>query len=393
MSPHAIMSRMRRAAALFAFVAAPLLEPGCSKPPDPGDPLPGLSADERRRFRAGRDVFERTFTPETGLGPLFNARSCAECHLDPATGGVSDVVEIHASATLDSSACDLLAELGGPVYQQRVTPALRDALGIDHEPIPSRATGTAQRTTPDVFGFGLLDAVPDSVLLALADPDDADGDGISGRVGRFLDGRIGRFGRKALVPTLAEFNEGALPIEQGITVPAMPDEGTIGGQPIPPGVDPLPEPEVDAVVVAALDDFVRLLAPPTPTAPGAKLRRGEEIFTAVGCAACHVPTLRTGDSDIAALANREVHAYTDLLLHDMGPDLADICFGAASESEFRTEPLMGLRFSRRFLHDGRAATIEEAILLHGGEAAAARATFSGLSPEEREALLEFLENL
>jgi CxxC motif-containing protein (DUF1111 family) len=302
-------------------------------------------------------------------------------------------MEIHASAEVEGDPCDLLGDVGGPVFQQQVTPALREALGIDREPIPARATGTTQRTTPDVFGFGLLDAVPDSLLLALADPDDVDGDGISGRVSRFVDGRVGRFGRKALIPTLAEFNEGALQIEQGITVPAIPDEGTVAGEPIPPGVDPLPEPEADAETVARLDDFVRLLAPPAPRSGGSRSRQGERIFASINCTACHVPVLRTGASDIAAVAFRDVRAYTDLLLHDMGPQLADICFGSASDREFRTEPLMGLRFSQRFLHDGRAGSIEEAIRLHGGEAEAARDAFQNLNAEEREALLEFLRGL
>jgi len=138
---------------------------------------------------------------------------------------------------------------------------------------------------------------------------------------------------------------------------------------------------------------VRLLAPPHPLAMGNEARRGQKIFARVGCVACHVPELRTGKSDVAALSNRTVRAYTDLLLHDMGPDLADICFGDASPSEFRTEPLMGLRLSTAYLHDGRAKSIEEAIRLHGGEAAPSRNAFLALSARERRALLTFLNGL
>ena len=383
----AAVCRTALLAACIAVVA------GCPRP-ELGDPLGGLTGDQRDRFERGRDIFDRIFTPETGLGPLFNAASCATCHTDSVSGGNGAISELHASAFLDDAFCDPLAELGGPVFQERVTPALREALGIDAEPVPDRATGTARRTTPDVFGFGLLDAVPDSVILALADPDDADGDGISGRVNRFFDGRIGRFGRKALVPSLAEFNEGAFQIEQGVTTPNVPSEGTVGGQPLPDGTDPVVEPELDAESVALVDAFVRFLAPPSPHRFGNVARQGRAVFSEIGCGSCHVPTLSTGDHPVQALANREVTAYTDLLLHDMGSDLADVCLGlVATPSEFRTEPLMGLRFLNRFLHDGRATTIEEAIRLHGGEAAASREAFTALSEGDREALLAFLSTL
>ena len=302
-------------------------------------------------------------------------------------------MEIHATASLPDGFCDPLADLGGPVYQQRVTPALKNALGIEAEPIPSKATAQARRTTPDLLGFGLLDAVPDSAILACADPADRDHDGISGRPNRFFDGRLGRFGRKALVPTLAEFNEGAFVAEQGVTTPAVPDEGTVGGQPIPPGVDPLSEPELDAQSLAFVNAFVRFLAPPAPPKLKGEAKRGRALFSKIGCAGCHVPRFKTSSSDVKALAHREVEAYTDLLLHDMGKELADICLGLAGPSEFRTEPLMGLRFSEKFLHDGRASSIEEAIRLHGGEAAASRDRFAALPAKDRAALLAFLKAL
>jgi CxxC motif-containing protein (DUF1111 family) len=390
----------------------------CDRPPQVGEPLHGLTPEQLAQFERGRQVFERVFTPEEGLGPLFNADACAQCHEDPQVGGTGDEVEVHATVfgttlrdalsaldpcgtegsqvpgedTAPCAGCDMLLDRGGPVYQIQVTDALRQALGIDSEPIPPEAS-IGRRTIPDLFGFGLLDAVPDSTLLALADPGDANGDGISGRVNHFLDGRIGRFGRKAFTPTLTEFNDGAFQIEQGVTTSAAPDEGTVGGQPIPPGVDPLPEPEIGDEDVNAASDFVRFLAPPPPKPMHYQERRGRKVFERIQCAACHVPELRTGPSDIAALANRDVHAYTDLLLHDMGPDLADICLGDATPSEFRTEPLMGLGLASFFLHDGRASSIEEAIRLHGGEATASRDAFLALSKRDRRALLAFLGGL
>src|SRR5262249_31369312 len=148
----------------------------------------------------------------------------------------------------------------------------------------------------------------------------------------------GRFGRKAFVPTLAEFNHGALVIEQGITSPAIPTEESIGGQPIPAGVDPLPEPELSQKDMDRLDDFVRFLAPPEPPPLHAEGERGRLVFGTIGCASCHVPSLKTGESKVPALSYREVHAYTDLLLHDMGPERGDMCLGEAEPAEFRTEP-------------------------------------------------------
>lgn len=372
--------------------------PGSADPDpgaEPGRPLPGLTAAERDRFDRGSAIFRRVFTPETGLGPLFNAASCATCHSEPVPGGGGPISELHATAfSAEDGFCDPLPDLGGPVYQEQVTAALRGALGVGREAVPDRVTGTGRRTTTRTFGFGLLDAVPDSVLLALADPDDADGNGISGRPNRFFDGRIGRFGRKALVPSLAEFNEAAFQVEQGVTTPNIPTEGTVGERPIPAGVDPLPEPEIDAESVALVNAYVSFLAPPAAQRLSGTARRGRDTFSRIGCASCHVPTLPTGDHPVGALAHREVAAYTDLLLHDMGPELADLCLGlVATPSEFRTEPLMGLRLSSRFLHDGRSASIEDAIRLHGGEAARSRDGFAALSRDDRAALLAFLRSL
>ena len=366
------------------------------KLPQPGDPLGGLSAAERARFDSGRVVFESTFTAPVGLGPLFNASGCGECHEDPVIGGVGDEVERHAAIFQPERAgfaCDLLAGQGGPVFQDSVTPALRTALGIEREELPPGVTTVAARTTPDVLGFGLLDGVPDSAILAYVDPDDRNGDGISGRPNRFFDGRLGRFGRKAFVPTLREFNDGAFQIEMGITNPSVPQEGTVTGRPLPAGTDPAPEPELSERGLVLTDAFVRLLAPPAPLKQSGEAKQGRAVFDRAGCAGCHVPVLRTGDNAIAALRYKDVAAYTDLLLHEMGDSLADICFGLATPGEFRTEPLMGLRLSTQFLHDGRAKTPEQAIDFHGGEATRSRDLFRALPPADRAALLAFLKTL
>ncbi|OLC04132.1 MAG: hypothetical protein AUH45_04045 [Gemmatimonadetes bacterium 13_1_40CM_69_22] len=375
-----------------AAAALLLLAGGCQRPLKPGDPVRGLSRAEQDRFAHGKVVFDSTFMPEKGLGPLFNSTSCGECHEDPAKGGRGDEVELHATA-FKGGVCDPLVEEGGFVIQRHTTPALKQALGIDSEPFPPSATARALRTTPVVFGRGLLDAVPESVILAYADPDDKNHDGISGRPNRFTDGRLGRFGRKGFVPALDEFNAGAFSAEMGVTNPAVRTEETIGGKPIPAGVDPVPEPEIAQEQLDVTDAFVRFLAPPTPLKLAREGRRGRELFSQIGCAACHVPTLRTGDSPVPALRNKEFPAYTDLLLHDMGPDLADVCLGLATPSEFRTEPLLDLRDAKAFLHDGRDTTLGQAIEAHGGEASGARDRFKTLPPTDRNALIAFLKSL
>ncbi len=393
---------------------APTGAPPTTNPPAPGpieatvvpaalgNALRQLTIAQRRQFEVGRAMFQTVFTPETGLGPLFNAVSCAFCHEQPVVGGGGSIeegaggedVELHATAFHGGTAqCDDLGAVGGQVIQKQLTPALSAYTGLTAEPIPAAATDSGHRTTPDLFGFGLLDAVPDAEILARADPLDRNGDGISGRPNRTADGRLGRFGRKAQAATLREFNADAFVMEMGVTSPLNQTEQTIGGLPLPPGIDPLPEPEISAAQLNAVDAFVRFLAPPPRALLGLLGARGAIVFSRIGCAACHTPVLVTGANRIAALRFKAVPAFTDLLLHEMGPDLADICLGQAQPAEFRTEPLMGLRFATTFLHDGRAATISDAIDLHGGEGLAARNRFVRLTVFERAALLKFLGSL
>jgi CxxC motif-containing protein (DUF1111 family) len=361
----------------------PFLQPGL------GAPLLGLTDEQTQRFLAGREVFERVFSPETGVGPLFNSSSCAECHEDPVAGGAGDETEVHATRFAAPSTCDPLEDQGGPVIQQGATPLLQ-AAGITAEEVPASAQ-VGNRSTPPIFGLGLIDAIPDTTILAHEHRS-------GGRAHRLEDGRVGRFGRKARVASLLEFNAGAFLQEQGITNPLNPGELRPNGQPLPAGTDPAADPELSLSDLLLAHDFVRFLAPPPPKQPESRqeartLRRGHGLFHKIGCPTCHTPSMRTGPNPIMALDRKVVYLYSDLLLHDMGPDLADICLGEARPSEFRTAPLMGLRFLSRFLHDGRATTVLGAIQLHGGQGAAARAAFERLSPEDREALLTFLGSL
>lgn len=360
-----------------------------------GEAVPGLSDTEARAFAAGRGVFARIYTPAEGLGPRFNENSCSACHTFPVDGGTGETAVRKATRHTADGTCDLLSEHGGLNLRLQATPAL--AAGDDARvPTPSVATHAARFTIPFVFGLGLVDAIPLASLEARADPEDADGDGVSGRLGRDVDGRPARFGRKADVATLEDFVDSALRLEMGLTTPRLPDEAGAGSiPPVGADVDPTPEPEIDAGTFDDLTAFVRFLAPPAPAdAEGdPSVQRGRELFEELGCAACHAPVLRTGSHPSAALRNRAVALYSDLLLHDMGPGLEGTCAPGASTTEYRTEPLMGLRYRDTYLHDGRSRRVRDAILLHGGEAEATRRRFSELDRLQQEALLGFLGTL
>lgn len=362
----------------------------------PGEPLPGLSQADLAQFRAGLVQFNRVFTPEEGLGPLFNENQCSACHTDPAPGGTGGTKVLKGTRFTPPDTCDRLETSGGENVRRQATPAAR-AAGITAELLPPHATGSTRLTPTALYGLGLVEAIPDDAILARADPDDADGDGISGRPGRNPNGALGRFGRKAEAATLLEFSDGALRFEMGLTTPETPVESGYQGGPLPAGIDPSPEPEVDDTVVAQLIAFMRFLAPPErgirDAAHRDSVEQGERIFRSLGCGSCHVRAMTTGPSPIAALDRKTVALYSDLLLHDMGPRAADICGIGAAPSEVRTEMLMGLQHRREFLHDGRAGTVEDAILLHGGEAERARNAFARLGPRARLVLLVFLRSL
>jgi CxxC motif-containing protein (DUF1111 family) len=251
-----------------------------------------------------------------------------------------------------------------------------------------------------MFGLGLVEAIPDAEILSREDPDDADGDGISGRAGRDVSGLPGvaRWMRKAERGTLPVLVDAALRRELGLTTPDFPEEQTINGVPVPPESDPMPEPEIDARGIGILTDYIRFLAPPAraPISSAAlqdSVERGEQLFEEVGCAACHIPTMHTGPNPIAALDSKRVNLYSDVLLHDMGPEEAGLCGLNSTPSERRTTWLWGLRLKENYMHDGLATTPRMAIERHGGESAAARDAFEALTNEEQAALLRFLSIL
>jgi CxxC motif-containing protein (DUF1111 family) len=359
-----------------------------------GRPLPGLGQAEQAAFETGAALFSRQYTQEEGLGPRFNENSCDACHTFPVDGGSGETSVRKVTRTLPDGGCDLLEPHGGTNLRIQVT-ARAAALGARPERDRSFGTHTAVFTIPFTFGLGLVEAVPLEALEARADPDDADGDGISGRLGRDPAGRPARFGRKADVATLEDFVDSAFRMEMGLTTPLVPDEARAGIPPFAPeGADPVPEPEVPPEELEAVLAFLRFLAPPSPAERSDPLvEEGEELFGDLGCAGCHVPVLTTGPSASPALDRVGVALYSDLLLHDMGPELEGTCAAGASTTEYRTEPLMGLRYREAYLHDGRAKRVMDAVLAHGGEAAAARNRFAALDRLRQEALLRFLGTL
>lgn len=328
--------------------------------------LPGASRVDAAR---GEAIFAKRFSPDDGLGPLFNDTSCLGCHATPAPGGVgpNGLGIALRVGRLTTAGFDPLVGQGGPVARARsiaeFLPACRLVPGI-----PAGANVTSVRNAPALFGLGEIVTIPDAVILAGAGPR---GDGIAGRP-NMIDQQVGRFGWKADVPRLDEFVAAALHNELGLTSPLLPDDITP-----PPGCGAARStPDVDPDVVESLTAYVASL-PPVASHPGDRM-----VFDRVGCRACHVPSLGG------------VPLYSDLLLHDMGRGLDDaVIQGQARGQDWRTAPLWGLSQRTRFLHDGRATSVEAAILAHAGEAEAVVGRFRALPVAEREALVEFLRAL
>ena len=362
-----------------------------------GTPLPGVTTYESEQFVLGQTLFNRAFTPEEGLGPLFNQVSCSSCHDLPTSGGHGAEPVTKVSDFDEHTKCNLLKEDGGDLLQASVVPALRTA-GILPERIPVSATAVTELRAPALYGIGLVGAIEDEDILIKADPDDQDGDGISGRPGLGPDGSLGRFGSKAQHATLSEFIENAIRGEMGLTTPAHPVEEMPNGLPLPEGSDPVPDPEIETSDLTLLSAYIGFLAqPPRRTLDSpedqAASEEGRQIFANIGCATCHTPTLVTGNHQSSALNRKRFRIYSDLLLHDMGPELASICAPGASPSEWRTTRLVGLYLRSEFLHDGRARSVRDAILMHGGEAESARYRFQDLTPELQQSVLLFLRTL
>jgi CxxC motif-containing protein (DUF1111 family) len=364
--------------------------------PDFGDPLVGLTSAETDAFLAGRAEFESVETVEGGLGPIFNNDSCAACHSTPFSGGVSGITVTRFGRTMHGR-FDPLTHLGGSLLQQFAT------VPAAIEKVPAVANVTTQRLTTPLFGAGLIEAIPDATILANAAQRQPDG--ISGRAARIVDvttgaERIGRLGWKAQHATLLGFAGDAYLNEMGVTNRFFPTENAPNGDQAllasvitTTGLNDPPDPVTGRSDIDASADFMRLLAPPSPLRMTASAMSGQKTFDQAHCSACHTPSLTSGPSAVAAIANKTVSLYSDLLLHDMGSLGDGIEQGAATGREIRTAPLWGLRARTRVLHEGRATSVDDAVLAHDGEAAAARDRFRRLSPSEASALRDFLNSI
>lgn len=379
----------------------------CEKilPPEPAEDeildgfVEGLSNQQSAQFLKGDIAFnDEVFTAQTGLGSIFVANSCGSCHAGDGKG--HPFTTLTRFGQIDETGNQFL-HLGGPQLQNRALP------GFTPEQIPAGAT-FSKFTPPAVTGLGFLTFVSDADILAMADPNDADGDGISG-VPNWIDvpafvaihqnavsqgGKyIGRFGKKASVYDLLQQTVNAYNEDMGITSLFSPVDVYSGLE-----IDP----EVSTQTIHNVVFYLQTLkAPIQRNQNDAQVIQGKNIFNQINCAGCHKPTLTTGYSPIAPLSYKKFHPYTDLLLHDMGSGLNDgYTEGNAKTYEWRTPPLWGLGLSPNsqggqyfLMHDGRAKSIEEAILMHGGEATNSKMQYQNLSPADKDALIKFLKSL
>lgn len=370
-----------------------------------------------------------------GLGPVFNNTSCAGCHINDGRGRPAEsgrpsnsmivriglpgngpdapepvpgfgrqfqdrsIIGVEAEGSIDVVYQDTVSTLadGTQVGLRRPIYTVRNS----YTPFPA-ASVLSPRIAPPIVGMGLLEAVSDADLSRLEDEFDSDGDGISGRSNSVVDSRgarrVGRFGWKGAAPDLRHQTAGAFNEDMGITSSLFPYESCHSQ---PQGSASAGAIEVGDGMLELIVDYMRTLGVPARRrATSPPVARGETVFLDVGCASCHLPKMNTTVSELALLNGQEFYPYTDLLLHDMGDQLSDgRGEGEATGREWRTAPLWGIGLTRivsghtSFLHDGRARTLLEAILWHGGEGAASRDRVSQLPASDRAALISFLESL
>ena len=463
------MRRLLAPAVLLAVAIVSLAEtrvPGASVDPPPDEtalggpatvwdagldafafPASVLDRLERRAFAVGNAFFKENWVTapsstegRDGLGPLFVARSCSTCHLhdgrgrppldtDPESSGILFRVgvaigsehqahPVYGEQIQDRSVAGVEPEARVRIHTTSIEGRYGDGASYTLEqPVYAiESTGSepvsdgvvlSPRVATQLIGLGLLEAIAESTIQSCADPEDRDGDGISGRPNFVVNHRsgklaLGRFGWKANQPTIEQQVANAFQQDLGITSPLFPLEPLTLRQAASLRYVSGGDPELDEHKLQRIAFYCRVLGVPAQRKPAdPEVRRGEGVFGAIGCAGCHLPAQTTGDyRDVPAYAHVRIRPYTDLLLHDMGPGLADgKPDGQATPSEWRTPPLWGIGLfaivngHTRYLHDGRARNLAEAILWHGGEAMRSRADFERLSAAERAALIAFLNSL
>ncbi|MCY3870581.1 MAG: c-type cytochrome [Gemmatimonadetes bacterium] len=407
-------------------------------------PIPTLSPDELDKFFAGDFAFEQIFVTapadvNPGLGPVFSHTSCVGCHLRDGRGrGAFGAEPPFVGSMLMRVSLPGFTPHGGPVpvpgfgvqlgdrsnysvalearvqvsfYETTETLSDGEQVYLKHpiytivdayQPLPAGVLLSA-RMAPPVFGRGLLEAISEADILALSDPGDANRDGISGRpnyVYNFRTGQmeLGRFGLKANNPDLLQQTAGAYNEDMGVTNPYFPQESVLG-QPQHDGRND--DPEISEEILDITTFYLQTLAVPARRLwDDPQALRGEALFESTGCANCHTTTFKTDNHSISSLSNQTIHPYTDLLLHDMGEALADNRPDYEADGrEWKTPPLWGIGLTETvsgvpaYLHDGRARTLLEAIMFHGGEAEQSREAVRNLSKTDRDALLAFLQSL
>ena len=408
-------------------------------------PAPNLSAEGLAEHLAGDREFEAVFVTvpaevNPGLGPVYNNISCINCHArdgrgraptsgekftsmlfrvslpNPSGDGTGAPVPVpgfgtqlnnraiygvspEGSVSINYTEGQITTNDGTIVHLRTPKYTLVDP----YQPLPDEVE-LSPRVAPVVFGLGLLEAVPEATILAMTDEEDENGDGISGKANFVWDAQtnglsLGRFGWKANQPTLLQQVASAYNDDMGVTTSLLPSENS-NGQSQHDGRND--DPELSDEILEAVTFYVQTLAVPARrNLDDPVVQRGEELFEVAGCSGCHIPTLQTGElPDVPAVSNQTIHPYTDLLLHDMGPGLADNRPDFLADGyEWRTPPLWGIGLIKtvnghtNFLHDGRARGVLEAILWHGGEADASREAVQQMSTSERDSLIAFVESL
>ena len=374
-----------------------------------GGPLAGLTSGQLTHFMTGMTQFDFPWDPVHGLGPVYTNTNCNNCHAVPVIGGFNtkNRVTLFGALNSDGSFNPLTSE-GGPELQPLTVAKFIPGCTVTGEFIPADATIVGQRLPPPLFGDGLIDNIDDSAIMANAVDK---GMGIHGMVNMVPDWngnlRVGRFGQKAAFASLLQTVGLAFGHDVGITNPVVTTEDCPQGNCSIPGICVRRSELNDPVGVETVQmfDFLVYLAPNTP---GVGNANGQALFNSIGCSLCHVPSYTTDPNvaipvdfqghvngpPILALSNQPVNLYSDLLIHDMGPGLADnIPQGQASGSQWRTTPLWGLSFRTVYLHDGRTSNLTKAITLHGGEATQVINNFKALSPSDQADLLAFIQSL
>ncbi|NCT41078.1 MAG: c-type cytochrome [Alphaproteobacteria bacterium] len=412
-------------------------------------PLKNLPMTSLRDFTFGNKMFNTKWvtapasvTSLDGLGPTFNRMSCAACHFKDGRGQPPRNVDSPMKSMLIRLSIPGMNKNGGPMPHPAYGGQLNDR-GIQGVPAEGQAQITytqikgqypdgtpytlqkpnyvftnlaygklgedimfSPRVAPAVYGLGLLDAIPEETILSLADPDDKDGDGISGRPNYVWDKinqkkSLGRYGWKANTPSIAQQDADAANGDIGLTSNLNPDENCPLAQKECMDAVKGDHPDISDKQLEKMTFYVSTLAVParrdvnTP-----QVQAGAQLFERAKCSSCHTPQMRTGFHNIEALAYQEIQPFTDMLIHDMGEDLADNRPDfQANGREWRTAPLWGIGLIEtvnkhtKLLHDGRARNIEEAILWHGGEAENSKEAFKAMNKEERQAMLAFLNSL